>query len=768
MKLLRCYIENYGKLQQFEYDFDDQINIILQENGWGKSTFASFIKAMLFGLPSTRKSDLDENERAKYTPWQKGAFGGWLEFEIKGKQYRIERFFGDKSSKDKTTLYDLETNTTLPDADFVQNQLGINADTFMRSTFIQHGLVSNADDESIRERLGKLIENQEVESVSQVDERLKEYQINIEHLRGSGGKLNTLKKELENTLDSISKCKVAKNTADQLNTEFNQNLAKIQTINKRLSDLRGQLQAVNDERIEIEKRKRLEAMQTELNKHEKEIEEIKHFFHGNPPDTATMNELLETQTNINSFQSALEALNDNSQAQSITKLNEYFKNGVPTEDEIKDVKGICDKLKNIENQMRFSQNVYEKSSALPKPNNPIKYAGFGAIMLGIILLIVGVSAFTNTIALLITFIVAGVIFGGIGTFLVCKPAKNDNIVANITSKTNLENLNQEYERNKNIVENFISKFNENSADYIEAIYNIDTNRKRLIEYTNDTQNTTIRKEELTKKIQKNKAYLTEFYSQYFPNPNNFHACYTDARAKVERLATLTQFCTQKEREMEIFAQENNVNQSKKTIINEESLNEIKRQIDEYEKMREQLTHQNSAVNSQLLTASSQASNLNSLTNYSIELRENIDKLSADLATVKRTREFIAKARDSLTSKYLTPLADAFLEYSRKIVGSSFDKVSIDTNLNVLLEQQGEKKETKFFSHGGRDVIELCMRLALAKTLFDGETPPLIMDDPFCNLDDDKTNRALELMHEIAEEFQVIYLVCHSSRIKKNI
>ena len=47
MKLLRCYIQNYGKLHEFKYDFNDNLNIILQENGWGKSTFASFIKAML-------------------------------------------------------------------------------------------------------------------------------------------------------------------------------------------------------------------------------------------------------------------------------------------------------------------------------------------------------------------------------------------------------------------------------------------------------------------------------------------------------------------------------------------------------------------------------------------------------------------------------------------------------------------------------------------------------------------------------------------------
>ena len=74
MKLLRCYIENYGKLHEFSYDFDAKMNTILQENGWGKTTFCSFIKAMLFGLPTSTKKDLDEN-LGKYKEFKKMAEG---------------------------------------------------------------------------------------------------------------------------------------------------------------------------------------------------------------------------------------------------------------------------------------------------------------------------------------------------------------------------------------------------------------------------------------------------------------------------------------------------------------------------------------------------------------------------------------------------------------------------------------------------------------------------------------------------------------------
>ena len=106
MKLIRCHVENFGKLSDFDYSFADGLNCLRQDNGWGKTTLANFIKAMFYGLPVTTKKNLVENERKKYTPWQGGNYGGNLIFEIKQKQYRIERFFGKKEAEDVYNLID--------------------------------------------------------------------------------------------------------------------------------------------------------------------------------------------------------------------------------------------------------------------------------------------------------------------------------------------------------------------------------------------------------------------------------------------------------------------------------------------------------------------------------------------------------------------------------------------------------------------------------------------------------------------------------------
>ena len=47
MKLLECHVDNFGKLSNYEYRFSESLTVIQEPNGFGKSTLAAFIKAML-------------------------------------------------------------------------------------------------------------------------------------------------------------------------------------------------------------------------------------------------------------------------------------------------------------------------------------------------------------------------------------------------------------------------------------------------------------------------------------------------------------------------------------------------------------------------------------------------------------------------------------------------------------------------------------------------------------------------------------------------
>ena len=182
MNLRKCYIENFGKLHQFEYEFSEGLNIINKSNGWGKSTFATFIKAMFYGFDTSNKRAISENERKKYYPWQGGKFGGNLEFEINGKIYEIERFFGIKDKDDTFRLYDKTTNCE--SYDFSQN-IGeeifkLDRQAYERSTYISGQAISVEINDSLSAKLSNILENENdintsEEAINRIVSIMKEY-----------------------------------------------------------------------------------------------------------------------------------------------------------------------------------------------------------------------------------------------------------------------------------------------------------------------------------------------------------------------------------------------------------------------------------------------------------------------------------------------------------------------------------------------------------------------------------------------------------------
>ena len=134
MKLIKCYIENFGILTEKEISFSKGLNCAVSENGTGKTTLTAFIEAMLYGIGDTRKQSLEENPRKKYSPWQGGKFGGSLTVEVGKKRYVIERSFGARPADDTFRLVDADTGNE--SGDYAENiGAGMNMAPSMSITF---------------------------------------------------------------------------------------------------------------------------------------------------------------------------------------------------------------------------------------------------------------------------------------------------------------------------------------------------------------------------------------------------------------------------------------------------------------------------------------------------------------------------------------------------------------------------------------------------------------------------------------------------------
>lgn len=148
------------------------------------------------------------------------------------------------------------------------------------------------------------------------------------------------------------------------------------------------------------------------------------------------------------------------------------------------------------------------------------------------------------------------------------------------------------------------------------------------------------------------------------------------------------------------------------------------------------------------------------------LKKKQEEDRAKYSRVTRAAALLQKAREAMTARYADPIRESFSGYWEMITGLSSEGIRVDANAAVTVEEMGRQRDTALLSAGYRDLAGLCLRFALADAMYRGrqrECPPLILDDPFTNLDDAKTAGALQLLQEAAGKYQIIYFTCSSSR-----
>ena len=163
MKLLSCHIENFGKLTNFTYYFEDDLNVIFAENGWGKSTFAAFLRVMFYGFDGENRRNEEGNERLRYRPWGGGIYGGSVTWSSGSKTYRMMRTFGARKKEDKFSLYDEETGFISGDySDRTGEELfAIDRDSFCRTVFWSQSDHETSATTSIQAKIGDLAAQQD-------------------------------------------------------------------------------------------------------------------------------------------------------------------------------------------------------------------------------------------------------------------------------------------------------------------------------------------------------------------------------------------------------------------------------------------------------------------------------------------------------------------------------------------------------------------------------------------------------------------------------
>lgn len=174
MRIIKCHITNFGCYSDKTFDFSDKLNPYCLNNGEGKTTLATFIKAMFYSL---EKSSTKSYERKHYKPYSGGVYGGSLEIELDNNKYRIERTFGDSPTKDTLKIYNGNGEEQIT---FLSNPLsslqgegsallgelilGIDVSSFIRCNFISSDDLDFSSNESIKMKIGNIVMDREHEN----------------------------------------------------------------------------------------------------------------------------------------------------------------------------------------------------------------------------------------------------------------------------------------------------------------------------------------------------------------------------------------------------------------------------------------------------------------------------------------------------------------------------------------------------------------------------------------------------------------------------
>lgn len=792
MRLLRCHVDNFGKISDLDLDFARGLNVINQPNAWGKSTLAAFLKAMFYGFDSKKEAGAVAKERDLYRPWQGGTFGGELDFETAGKSYRVVRTFGKSEKGDEYHLYDLDT--MLESRDFSGNLGGelfdLDAASFKRSIYIaQNDCVSESSD-AINAKLGNLVENTNdinnfETALTAIKNRMNS--LSPDRVTGSIKKRKGMITGLEQKLKSFE-------SAGSALAQLEEKIRTKQEQKKEMLGYRQEyaqaLKVASEESAKKELKERYQHLLAEAAEKKEKLASYQSLFpKGVPSEEAfagvagLLQKLEEHKTTTANFELSQGELDIYQQ------LEKMFDRAVPTEERID---AQIDKLTRLtkarkevaelESKVQYISATLERKELDYRPKKTGRKLPIAlATVLEIIGALVAVVPFflPKSLGLFPVAQIAGACVIVLGLIVLVAGAISDNKAKRWNEENEKEK--EKYAKPVEELEERIVELNasirrqeDEARDYLEQFHvfcateNLQAKLFELKSLLQDYQrfNERIQKLKLSKEASDNiRREVLDFEQEYGlslgENKNEKLLDFRTGATEYRMAKTACEEAVRKQQEFENTYNPKDLSEITHCPYSLDELNNMIAQIDgKVEEIRifiEQLTHQMEDLQKQL----DQKEELEQ------ELERNLALQEQELHTyevIRLTGEFLTGAKEQFTSRYMAPISNAFEKYYGWLSGSQEKNWQVDAHIEVKIKEHGQLREAKYFSAGYRDLLGICMRLALVEAMYQEEKPFLILDDPFVNLDDDKLEQGKKMLSRLSGEYQTIYFTCHESRV----
>lgn len=747
MTIEKINIINFGKISNMSLELADGINIIEGKNESGKSTICSFIKFMFYGLSAVAE------ERARQISWNSGNAAGSMTVREDTRVYRIEREVvssqnseGKITYRERAVVYDGETGKqafrgVAPGEEF----FGIPRSVFESTAFIGQLDGAQVGGKPLAEAAENILFSAD-ESVNtkKALKKLDEARVYLYHKNRRGGKIYEYTKE---------------------RTTLAESLDEAQRVSAQIINLEGSARALTDARQAAKKdldkaedklasyeRYRIKSNYAKYLEEKKKREEAANKLH----EMITHDRYRENNMTDEQFISLMEK-----EKYELAALESDFNNASAS------LESISEKLGKMNAKLGRFQNLCDKNER-QKLVNTAKKAHAGkekAKKLSVIFIVAAVIAlaavFVPYIAVQIVGAVAAVIMGIFGAMMFIKAKQNDKAETAI------------YKR-------FGCKTFEEFSELLEAA----KNERATVSFIEDSRYEALqKKEQAEERLEAKKARICGLLSKAeFAVSGNITKDIDEAIKIARRSSELLRGMAQEKKDAE--AKMNDIAASLSAFSEEEkeiALQEIfdedemkkidfaakKHERDELAALVGAQTEKLHAIECELASLSTVKSRPADIAQRINALDGKIDDLTEKFDAYMLAIESIEAASGKLRDAVSPQIAKTAGKIMSGLSGGKYRTIFMDSDFSMSYSDSGITRNISSLSAGTADIAYISLRLALIETLCKRMMPPLVFDESFTRLDDERLSAVLSLVEDsYSKNAQVLIFTCHDR--EKNV
>lgn len=741
MRLISCHIAGFGKFVNRSFDLSQNIVLVKAENGWGKTTLAIFLESMFFGLDSGRSKAVSANDRIKYEPWAGNAFGGSLVFFYAGKTYRIERTFGKTPSMDTARLYD-GNNMLCYDFGEKAERLGerifgMDRESYRKSVYIPQGAIkTDGLPDTVKNRLLTLLNTSAATANGSIGavERLDAAERALRAKRKPAkGKLDEIDERLEYLARQKEECAKAAQSAGETELLLRAQSRRIAEIGKQLEIVFANIKrCVRDGERTANLASRAD-LQEKIAQTERTLRELEAFFGAVAPATV----------NTEGLQNA------------VGEFYELKTQLLDLERQVKEQSGKIQEMESVKAQLSASKKTVESFELLLQTTQETKGAGKrsskkkkkkGYFSLFGVIVFLALSLFGTILAESNAYLGFSLLVIGIAGICVCFVPLLKHAGKKGVSTLDFED------------ETLSARYAASRAEYAHW-------QEKLSAFPSETESA-YEKLVLLESTKKDRLNALETGIRKFLQNFRFGEIY-DYRAALETLKnnaakyeTLVRALAEDRQKLSEIPQ----TETMPTGEREYDLEREEKRRAGLEGEKERLTAERAKTAARIEDEERRAAQKSGYEAEESLLLQEKERLEKRLTAIKTAKELLIRARENVATRYLSPVERNCRKYAEILgfrLGAETLRFSADGA--PVLEADGCLRSVDYYSGGTQDLLGFCIRVALAEAMFEKEPPALILDDPFTELDDEKTEKAKMLVRKLSEKYQIVYFTCKSER-----